>query len=102
MNAGDGQPEPSRFRGLLQFSLRALLVLVAVCSVCLGIAFHRAREQARAVSLIESLGGTVTYDYQWTQSGEWNGLIWKVRWSRMRESTSCASDYPKSWCITER
>jgi hypothetical protein len=52
----DDSGEPKRrlhpVRRLLQFSLRGLLVLVAVCSVWLGIAFHRAREQARAVAVI--------------------------------------------------
>jgi hypothetical protein len=48
----------------VQFSLRGLLVLVAICSVWLGIAFHRAREQARAVAAIKSGGGYVFYDYQ--------------------------------------
>jgi hypothetical protein len=42
-------PKPSRsLRRFLRFSMRGLLVLVAVCSVWLGIAFHRAREQAQA------------------------------------------------------
>ena len=48
----------------MQFSLRALFVLVAVCSICFGLAFHRAREQARAVAAIKSAGGYVFYDYQ--------------------------------------
>jgi hypothetical protein len=34
----------------LRFSLRGLLVLVAICSVWLGMAFQRAREQVRAVA----------------------------------------------------
>ena len=38
----------------MQFSLRGLLVLVAICSVWLGIAFHRAREQARVVALLRA------------------------------------------------
>lgn len=61
------QPK-SRFqvRRFLRFSLRGLLVVVAVVSVCLGVAFHRAREQARAVAAIESAGGHVFYDYHGT------------------------------------
>jgi len=38
---------PKPLRRFLRFSVRGLLVLVAVCSVWLGIAFQRAREQAR-------------------------------------------------------
>jgi hypothetical protein len=50
----------------VQFSLRGLLVLVAICSVWLGIAFHRAREQARVVALLgPSYNGPlfVMYDF---------------------------------------
>jgi hypothetical protein len=41
---------PISLRRFLRFSLRGLLVLVAVCSVWLGIAFQRAQEQARAAA----------------------------------------------------
>jgi len=51
-------------RQFLRFTLRGLLVLVAVCSVWLGIAFQRAREQAREVAAIRSAGGDVYYEYQ--------------------------------------
>jgi hypothetical protein len=63
-NPSKTQHRPSRAQRLVQFSLRGLLLLVAVCSVWLGIAFHRAREQARAVAAIKAAGGTVYYDYQ--------------------------------------
>jgi hypothetical protein len=55
---------PSRVRRLVQFSLRGLLLLIAICSIWLGMAFHRARQQARAVAAIKAGGGTVSYDYQ--------------------------------------
>jgi hypothetical protein len=64
MNGVKAKPRPSRAWRLVQFSLRGLLVLVAVCAVWLGIAFHRAREQARAVATINSSGGYVFYDFQ--------------------------------------
>src|SRR5687768_8422684 len=57
------ETEPCRPRRFLRFSLRGLLVLVAVCSVWLGIAFHRAREQSQAVAAIQASGGFVYYDY---------------------------------------
>src|SRR5688572_15339926 len=61
---GDGRWSPPKpWRRFLRFSLCGLLVLVAVCSVLLGIAFHRAREQARAVAIIEAHCGSVMYDY---------------------------------------
>jgi hypothetical protein len=62
-NESETKPSPRRGRRFLRFSLRGLLVVVAICSVWLGIAFHRAREQAQLVSLIESSGGHVLYDY---------------------------------------
>jgi len=54
---------PWRPRRFLRSSLRGLLVLVAVCSVWLGIAFQRAREQARAVEIVYAHNGWVFYDY---------------------------------------
>src|SRR5687767_4676313 len=60
-----------RFWRFLRFSLRGLLVVVAICSVWLGIVFHRAREQARAVAAIKSAYGYVFYDYQRT---EWDSF----------------------------
>src|SRR5687767_7099653 len=68
----DRRPIP--LRRFLRFSLRALLVLVAVCSVWLGIAFQRAREQARAVGVIQAAYGYVFYDYQgenWDSFDQW-------------------------------
>lgn len=51
-------------RRWLQFSLRALLVLLTVISVWLGVVVRRAREQREAVNAIEALGGSVRYDWQ--------------------------------------
>jgi hypothetical protein len=62
-NESEARSAPKRGRRFLRFSLRGLLVVVAICSVWLGIAFHRAREQARLVALIEANGGHVFYDY---------------------------------------
>jgi hypothetical protein len=50
------------------------LVVVAICSVWLGIAFHRAREQARAVAAIEAVPGYVIYDYH----GEEEDFDWSA------------------------
>jgi hypothetical protein len=63
-NESETKAAPKRVRRFLRFSLRGLLVVVAICSVWLGIAFHRAREQARAVKAIEAAGGYVLYDYE--------------------------------------
>src|SRR5262245_59740812 len=62
-NESETKAAPKRGRRFLRFSLRGLLVVVAICSVWLGIAFNRAREQARAVAAIRAMGGNVQYDF---------------------------------------
>jgi hypothetical protein len=52
-------------RRWLRFSLRTLLVLVTALGIWLGIAFHRARLQARAVESIQAQYASVWYDYQY-------------------------------------
>jgi hypothetical protein len=64
---------PRRF---LRFSLRGLLVLVAICSVWFGIVFSRAREQARAVAAIKAVGGQVYYDYQFA---DWYNINYSAK-----------------------
>jgi hypothetical protein len=65
-------PFPLRRRRLLQFTLRGLLLLIAICSVGLGLAFHRARQQSRAVAAIQSFHGYVFYDFQGVDSDSFN------------------------------
>jgi hypothetical protein len=63
--ATDAQPEPSAApklkRRWLQFSTRALLVVVTVSGITLGILGWRAERQRRAVAAIEAMGGFVQY-----------------------------------------
>ena len=56
-------PTKSR-RRWLRFSLRTLLVLIAIGCVWLGPKANRAQRQHRAVEAIRKLGGTVNYDYE--------------------------------------
>ena len=56
-------------RRWLQFSLRALLLFVTVCAVCLGWHMLRVKRQTEAVLTVEELGGLVRYDYEWTRRG---------------------------------
>ncbi len=51
-------------RRWLRFSLRTLLVVIAVGCVWLGSIANRAQKQRRAVEVITNLGGTVNYDYE--------------------------------------
>jgi Leucine-rich repeat (LRR) protein len=55
---------PAR-RWLPQFSLRTALALLTIACLWMGIVAPRARDQRLAVARIESLGGSVLYDYQW-------------------------------------
>lgn len=48
----------------LRFSLRAMLLAVTVLGLWLGFQTNRIRQRAKAVELIESLGGHVSYDYR--------------------------------------
>ena len=47
-----------------RFSLRTLLLLIAVLCVWLGIQVNAARRQREAVAAIQSAGGSVVYDYE--------------------------------------
>lgn len=47
-----------------RFTLRGLLLFIAILSVWLGSITHRARTQKQAVDAIQRLGGHVRYDYQ--------------------------------------
>lgn len=59
-------------RRWLRFSLRTFFLLLTLFAVWLGVMTHRAREQGNAVSVINSLGGTVQYDYEF--EADWNFL----------------------------
>ena len=50
-------------RRWLRFSLRSLLVVIAVLCIWLGMEVNRVREQKQAVEMITRLGGRVSYDY---------------------------------------
>ena len=59
------QPAPSKpRRRWFQFSLRTLLVAVAVVAVRLALTANAARKQRAAVAAIEALGGSVRYEHE--------------------------------------
>ena len=49
----------------IRFSLRTLLLLVTVLAIWLGLQVQRAQNQRSAVRMIQQLGGSVEYDYQY-------------------------------------
>ena len=51
-------------RGWLKFSLRGLLLFIAIFGIWLGIKVNAARKQAEAVAAILKAGGSVNFDYQ--------------------------------------
>jgi hypothetical protein len=59
-------PPPPKRRRWLQFGMRSLLVAITLVAIPLGVIVNRAERQRRAVERIESLGGTVWYDYQYS------------------------------------
>ncbi len=53
-----------RRRRRFRYSLRTLLLLVAILCVWLGLVASRARQQQSAIKEVQALGGWVYYDYQ--------------------------------------
>jgi hypothetical protein len=68
--ATEAQPEPAATpklkRRWLQFTTRALLVVVTVSGVTLGVV-GKGERQRRAVAAVEALGGTVKYPSDWDE-----------------------------------
>ena len=52
-----------------QFSLRSMLLLVALVAVWLTVETSRSRRQAKAVMTIQKLGGIVKFDYEYDKNG---------------------------------
>ena len=72
------RPE-KRKRRWLQFSLRTLLVAVAVLAVLLGLTTDRARRQRAAVRRTRELGGDIRYEYENQKGGQPPGPEWLRR-----------------------
>src|SRR4051812_6021643 len=66
-------------RRWLRFSLRGVLVAIAVIAVLLWIPIQRAKTQRRAVTDVERLGGTVDYDFSWNDQKEPPAPAWLRR-----------------------
>ncbi|MFC1757706.1 hypothetical protein ACFL2H_02960 [Planctomycetota bacterium] len=64
----------SRGRRWTRFSVRTLLVVIALFSIWLGSEVNRARRQRDALNVVQQLGGFVNFDYQ---AGEEHVMVTK-------------------------
>lgn len=64
-----------------QFSLRRMMALIAVIAIVAAIvargSTEKMRRQQRAIRAIEALGGSIGYEHQWSDAGDWiEGAKW--------------------------
>jgi WD40 repeat protein len=71
MEATEASKLPRR-RRWLRFSLRAMLLIVAIVAVWLGFKTRDARNQRTALTAIRQAGGTPYFDYQLVNNTNWN------------------------------
>jgi hypothetical protein len=74
-------PVSRPWRGFLRFRLRGLIVLVIVVGAGLGWIVRQAHVQRDAVATIEEAGGSVRYDWEWSNGKSLpGGKPWAPRW----------------------
>jgi internalin A len=74
-------PVPRPWRKFLRFSVRGLIVVVLLIGVWLGWLVRSARIQHEAVAAIEKVGGSVSYDWGWSNGKSIpGGKPWAPRW----------------------
>jgi internalin A len=74
-------PVSRPWRKYLRISVRGLIVLVLVIGAGLGWIVRSARIQREAVAAIENAGGSVTYDWEWSNGKSIPaGKPWAPRW----------------------
>jgi internalin A len=76
MPTGPGTIALPRKRRWLRFSLRAVLVAIAIIAVLIWIPIQRAKTQKRAVEKIRDLGGVVKYDSVKSPGSQPPPLLW--------------------------
>ena len=72
------KPVSRPWRRFLRFSVRGMIVLVLVTGGWLGWVVRSARIQREAVAAIEKAGGSVDYDWEWTDGDYIQGK--RARW----------------------
>jgi Leucine Rich repeat len=69
VEANNRKLESCSYRRWLRFSLRSLLAATTVFCIWLGFKVNVAREQRQIVKMVQELGGTVWYDYEFDSAG---------------------------------
>jgi hypothetical protein len=70
MTSPSASPDSKPKRRFLQFSLRTLFVLMTLFAIWFGWKMNEAREQAKAVAWVQEMGGTVRYEYEFDEDGQ--------------------------------
>jgi len=77
---------PKSQRAFFRISLRLLLVIIAIICVWLGMKVKRVADQRQAISIMSSLEGSFSFDYQYDSKNSrldhdaWPGPKWMRRW----------------------
>ncbi len=75
------KPVSHPWRRFLRFSVRGLIVFVLVVGAVLGWQVHRAHVQRDAVQAIRSVGGRVSYSWEWiNETSIPGGKPWAPSW----------------------
>jgi len=93
-----------RWRKLLRFSLRGMIVLVLVIGGGLGWLVRSARIQHAAVAAVTGVGGSVMYDWQWNNRTSYTsdasytgGASWVPKWVTDRVGTDYFGHVTSVW-----
>ena len=56
-------------KSALSFSLRSLLAVVVLTSLCLYVAPYYTWKKSKAIAALEGCGASISYDYEWAENG---------------------------------
>ena len=82
-------------RSSLRFTLRAMLLFMAIIALWLGVQVNKAHKQRAAVAAIEAAGGSIFYDWM-TDGKQEPTLSWRSR------ITGFNADAQPVWIVTSK